>query len=72
MIQGDTNPSVAGILTDAFLGGALQYLPASSAIFTTPLKSFSLGSQGLAIGTDGTVQVVNISGRSYYDDGAPL
>jgi len=47
-------------------------LPASSAIFTTPLKSFSLGSQGLAIGTDGTVQVVNISGRSYYDDGAPL
>ena len=70
-IQGDTDPSVAGIITDAFLGGELEYLPASSAIFATPLKNFSLGSQGLAISTDGTVQVVNISGRSYYDDGAP-
>ena len=69
-IQRNTDPSVASIITSAFLA-ALQSLPASSAIFTTLLKSFNSGSQGLAISTDGTVQVVNISGRSYYDDGAP-
>lgn len=65
-----TNPTVSGIITPAFLQ-TLQNCPASSAIFTTLLKSFNSGSQGLAISTDGTVQVVNISGRSYYNDGAP-
>jgi hypothetical protein len=60
----DTNPTVAGIITPAFIN-ALQSLPASSAIFTTLLKSFNSGSQGLAISTDGTVQVVNILGATY-------
>jgi hypothetical protein len=69
-IDKETNPSTTGIITDAFLR-ALQSNSASSAIFTTPLNSFSPGSQGLAISTDGTVQVVNVSGAAYYADGAP-
>lgn len=63
-VQTNAAPSVSGIITPAFLN-TLYSLPASSAIFTTPLKSFSPGSQGLAISTDGTVQTVSISGAAY-------
>jgi len=66
-IQQNTNPSVAGIVTDAFIE-VLASLPASSQIFTTPLKNFSVGSQALAISTDGTVQTITISGAG-YDNG---
>jgi len=63
-IRNDTNPSVAGIITTGFMN-ALASLPASSAIFTTPLSGFSPGSQALAISTDGSVQTVSIFGASY-------
>jgi hypothetical protein len=67
-IQQNTNPSVAGIITDTFLA-ALGGLPASSAIFTKPLNSYSPGSQALAISTDGTVQVVSIVGAMHLGYG---
>jgi hypothetical protein len=63
-IANNTNPSVAGIITPAFIA-TLASLAASSAIFQTQLKNFSVGSHGLAVSTDGTVQVVNISGAAY-------
>jgi hypothetical protein len=59
--QGAT-PVVRDIMT-AFLK-VLHDLPASSAIFTTQLKNVTVGSQ-VAIGTDGTVQTVNIVGLGY-------
>ena len=44
VIQANTNPSVAGIITPAFLA-ALQNLPPSSAIFTTALKNVNPGTR---------------------------
>ncbi len=63
-VETETDPSVGGIITPAVIL-ALQNAPLSSAIFATQLKSVNLGTQALAISTDGTVQVVSIVGASY-------
>jgi hypothetical protein len=62
-IGGNTNPTVSGVLTPAFLT-ALKNCP-PSAVLTTQLQNVSVGSQGIAVSTDCTVQVVNISGATY-------
>ena len=58
----ETNPSVAGIITPAFLQ-ALQNCPPSSQIFTTTLSSYNGAS--IAISTDGTVQTTSVLGATY-------
>jgi hypothetical protein len=60
----ETNPSVSGVLTPAFLQ-ALQSCPPSSQIFTTTLSSYSSPGTAIAISTDCTVQTVSISGATY-------
>lgn len=64
-IQAAANPSVAGIITPAFLS-ALSSCPAGSQITTTELKNFPAGSS-LAISTDGTVQTVTVRANDYYN-----
>jgi len=54
-IQGDTDPSVAEIITDQFLA-TLNSNPASSAIFTHKLSEYTGPGVAVAISTDGTVQ----------------
>jgi len=63
-IQGHTNPSVAGIITPAFLS-ALAACPASSQIFTTTLSNYNSPGVSLAISTDCTVQTVSVQGAPY-------
>jgi hypothetical protein len=63
-IQGDTDPSVAEIITDQFLA-TLNSNPASSAIFTHKLSEYTGPGVAVAISTDGTVQTVSIFGRTY-------
>lgn len=63
-IQNNTNPSVAGIITPAFLA-ALQASPGSSQIFTTQLKNLNSPGVSLAISTDGTVQTTSVQGATY-------
>ena len=69
-ITADTNPSVSGILTPAFLQN-LRDAPAGSQIFTTQLKDVTSQGVSVSISTDGTVRYDDITGRPYYDDGAP-
>jgi hypothetical protein len=68
-IVNDTNPSVSGIITPAFLL-SLSNCPPSSPLFTTLLSSIPPGSS-VAISDDCTVQFVSIHGASYYNQGAP-
>lgn len=63
-IQQNTSPSVAGILTPAFLA-ALGACPPSSQVFTTTLSSYNSSGTAIAISTDCTVQTVSISGATY-------
>jgi hypothetical protein len=56
-IQENTNPSVAGILTPAFLN-ALAACSASSQIFTIQLKNANSPGVSLGISDDGTVQTI--------------
>jgi hypothetical protein len=69
-IAGNTNPSIAGILTPAFMQ-ALKSCPASSGIFSTQLKDVGTSpTTSVVVCTDGTAQVRdNISGRAFYDEG---
>ena len=60
-IVANSNPSLSGIVTTNFLT-ALHSNPVSSPIFTTQLQNVSVGSQAIAISTDGTYQVVGITG----------
>jgi hypothetical protein len=62
-IQTLSDPSVAGIITDAFLE-TLASCPASSQIFTTRLKNVP-ASGAVAISDDGTSQLVDLRGASY-------
>jgi len=64
-IQANTNPSVAGILTPAFIN-ALAACPAGSQIFTTLIKNYPPGSS-LAISTDGTVQITTVRASDYFN-----
>jgi hypothetical protein len=64
-IQADANPSVAGIITPAFLS-AFASCPAGSQIFTAKLNDFPAGSS-LAISTDGTVQTVKVHANDFYN-----
>jgi len=64
----ETNPSVSGVLTPAFLQ-ALQSCPPSSQIFTTTLSSYNSPGTAIAISTDCTVQTVSISGATYNGQG---
>jgi len=68
-IVSDTNPSVSGIITPAFLQ-ALRYCPPSSPFFTTLLSSIPPGSS-VAISDDCTVQFVSVHGADYYNAGYP-
>jgi len=65
LIQADANPSVAGIITAAFLN-TLANCPAGSQIFTTKLNDFRSDSS-LAVSTDGTVQTVKVEAKDYYN-----
>jgi hypothetical protein len=62
-MQAEASPSVAGIITPAFLN-ALAICPAGSQIFTTKLNSFPTGGS-LAISTDGSVQIVAVQANDY-------
>jgi hypothetical protein len=64
-IQADANPTIAGIITPAFLN-ALTRCPTDSQIFTAKLNTFPDGSS-LAISTDGTVQTVSVHANDYYN-----
>jgi hypothetical protein len=68
-LQQDTDPSVAGIVTDGFLA-TLQRCPASSQIFTTKVKNLPAGGS-VAISDDCTAQLVDVLGRTYYSAGFP-
>jgi hypothetical protein len=65
LIQADANPSVAGIITAAFLN-TLANCPAGSQIFTTKLNDFRSDSS-LAVSTDGTVQTVKVEAKDYFN-----
>jgi hypothetical protein len=69
-IQGDTDPSVVGIITDQFLA-ALSSNPKSSGIFTTLLKTVDTPGNIVEVCTDGTVQTVPVYGYAFYDAGYP-
>ena len=64
-IQQSTSPSVAGIITNAFLA-TLASCPADSQILTTQLRNIPAGSS-VAISTDCTAQLVNVLGATYYN-----
>jgi len=64
-IVNDTNPTVSGIITPAFLQ-ALASCPASSEIFTTQLRDVTNKGLCVEISTDGTAQYKTIEGRDYY------
>jgi hypothetical protein len=64
------NPSVSSVLTPAFLN-SLATCPASSEIFTTQLKDVTSHGVSVSISTDGTVRYDGITGRLYYNEGAP-
>lgn len=64
-MQADASPSVAGIITPAFLN-TLANCPTGSQIFTTMLNDFRSDSS-LAISTDGTVQTVKVYAKDYFN-----
>jgi hypothetical protein len=64
-IQQNTDPSVAGIITDDFLA-ALATNPASNEIFSTPLNHWNTPGTAVAISTDGTAQTNSVFGATYY------
>ena len=64
-MQADASPSVAGIITPAFLN-TLANCPTGSQIFTTMLNDFHSDSS-LAISTDGTVQTVKVYAKDYFN-----
>ena len=61
VIPQSTNPSVAGVITPAFLA-ALNSCPPTSEIFTIQLKNVS---GTVAISTDGTVRTVSLQGSAF-------
>jgi len=63
VIQALSDPSVSGIITDAFLA-TLAQSPAGSEVFTTRLRDVT--GTSIAINDDGTAQIVDIQGRDYY------
>jgi hypothetical protein len=63
VMQQNTDPSVAGIITPAFLG-ALRSCPADSPLFTSQIKNIPEGSS-VAISSDCTWQVTNIHAYDY-------
>jgi hypothetical protein len=62
-ISQESNPTVADIITPAFLH-ALKSVPAGSPIFTTLLNQVDFDG-AVAISTDGTAQFVEIYGQNY-------
>jgi hypothetical protein len=68
-IQQSTDPSVAGIITDAFLASLNGSCPVNSEIFTTQIKDVKYNSPGVSIGisADCTVQTTNIYAFNYYN-----
>jgi len=64
-MQADANPSVAGIITPAFLN-TLANCPTGSQIFTTKLNEFS-SDNSLAVSTDGTVQTIKVYAKDYFN-----
>ena len=63
-VDSDSNPSVSGVITPAFLQ-ALAACPEGSAIFTTKLSDINTAGMAVAMSDDGTVQVVSIYGATY-------
>jgi hypothetical protein len=64
-MQADANPSVAGIITPAFLN-TLANCPTGSQIFTTKLNDFR-SDNSLAVSTDGTVQTIKVYVKDYFN-----
>jgi len=69
-IQTSTNPAVSGIITDPFLA-ALSSNPASSAIFTTLLKTVDTPGNIMEVCDNGTVQTVPVYGFYSTAQGFP-
>ena len=65
-IQANTDPSVAGLLTPAFLA-TLQNCPAGAEIFTTRLKTVTSHGVSVSISTDGSARYDNVLGATYYN-----
>lgn len=63
-IRNDTNPSVDGLLTPAFML-TLRNCPAGAEIFTTRLKDTLAYGISVSISTDGSVRYDDIEGRTY-------
>lgn len=61
-LQYQSDPQIAGIVTDSFLH-ELQTCPAGSQVFTTRVRDFA--GKNVAVSDDGTVQVVPVRGAPY-------
>ena len=64
-ITASTNPSIAGIITPAYLQ-ALSSSPGMAEIFTTKLKSVNTPGISVAVSTDGTANIPSIFGSTFY------
>ena len=63
-IRQNTNPSVAGLLTPAFMS-TLANAPAGAEIFTTPLKDTLANGVSVSISTDGSARYDDIEASTY-------
>jgi hypothetical protein len=63
-IQQQTNPSLAGVITTAFLAN-LQSCAAGDPLFTVPLKNLSYSGSGIAVSDDCSVQIRSVQGSSF-------
>ncbi|MGA3098651.1 MAG: IPTL-CTERM sorting domain-containing protein [Bryobacteraceae bacterium] len=63
-IQQNTDPSLAGVITPAFLAG-LQNCAAGDTLFTVPLKNLSYSGSALAVSDDCSVQTVSVQGSPF-------
>jgi hypothetical protein len=59
-----SDPSIAGVLTDAFLA-TLAICPAGSGIFAHKLNEFNVPGISVAVNEDGTIETVNVYGSFY-------
>ena len=63
-IEGNTNPSLAGVITPAFLL-SLRSCAAGDQLFTVPLSSLSYSGSAIAVSDDCSVQIRSVQGSSF-------
>jgi len=63
-IQQNTNPSLAGVITPAFLA-SLGSCPAGDPLFTLQLKNISYSGSAIAVSDDCSVQIRSVQGSSF-------